>query len=315
MQLQKLQDVFSRLPVRGETAFSNSRGKFQDKIKKQQLKYLSNYVDDLKHILEKGEEILLASRAVSPFNSLEQVTTGAWIYQIKRCLLVLTDRRLLHFPSGYRFRPRDSVAQIRFQDIDQFKGKRRITFRYKNGTKEFFSRIRNGKRLVQLLRKSVATSSTSSQHGGRQHLCPRCVAPLPKDRYTCPRCRLEFKEPGTAVLYSVFLPGGGYFYTRHPWLGLGDAVTELVLIFITFIFILDYFTSPQGNLAGLYVGLAAGAVLTVEKLISVYHVKRFIREFIPVEKRFNRIPQEGQTDRPSVVVYGDEYEDEKVSFY
>lgn len=318
MKIQKLQDVMSRLPIKGETAFTNSRGKFRERTKKQQLKYLRDFVPDLQHILEEGEEITLAARGVSPFNAMEQLTTGAWIYYIKRCLLVLTDRRLLHFPADYRYKPRNSVAQIRFQDIEQLKGRRRMRFRYKNGTKEYFSQIRSGKRLAQLLRKSVGTSSTSSQHGGRQHLCPRCAAPLPKNLYTCPRCRFEFKRPGAARIYSIFLPGGGYFYTRHPWLGLGDAFTELVLILATLFFLLDYFRSPQGDPAALYTGLAAGAVLVVEKLVSVYHARHFIEEFIPVEKRFKRIPQEGQTARPKVVVYGDDhtdYEEDNVRFY
>lgn len=314
MKIKNLEDVFRYLPIRGETAFANARGKFQEKIKKQQLKYLKDHVDDLQHILEKEEEILLAARGASPFTAVEQLTTGAWIYYIKRCIIVLTDRRVLHFPSNYRFKPRDSVAQIRFQDIESFKGKRRVTFRYKNGTKEIFSQLKNGKRLVQLLKGLVTTSSTSSQHGGRQHLCPRCVAPLAKDRFTCPRCRFEFKEPGTARLYSIFLPGGGYFYTRHPWIGFGDAITELVLIFFTFVFILQYFMSPERDTAPLLVGLFFGAILMVEKLITVYHARQFIKEYIPVEKRFNRIPQPSPPLRTGIKVPGDPTDDERVTF-
>jgi hypothetical protein len=314
MKIKNLEDVFRYLPIRGEVAFANARGKFQEKIKKQQLKYLKDHVNDLQHILEEGEEILLAARGASPFTMVEQLTTGWWIYYIKRCHIVLTNRRVLHLPSNYRFKPRDSVAQIRFHDIESFKGKRRVTFRYKNGTKEVFSQIRNGKRLVQLLKGLVTTSSTSSQYGGRQHLCPKCVAPLPKERYTCPRCRFQFKEPGAARLYSIFLPGGGYFYTRHPWIGVGDAITELVLIFLTFVFLLEYFMSTQRDVSLLYIGLCFGAVLVVEKLITIYHSKHFIEEYIPVEKRFNRIPQAKPVSRTGIKDPTQEYEEERVTF-
>ena len=314
MKIKNLEDVFRYLPIKGEIAFSSARGKFQEKIKKQQLKYLREHVEVLQHILEEGEEILLAARGASPFTAVEQLTTGAWIYYIKRCLIVLTDRRVLHFPTNYRFKHRDSVAQIRFLDIESFKGKRRVTFRYKNGTKEIFSQIRNGKRLVQLLKGLVTTSSTSSRHGGRQHLCPKCVAPLAKDRFTCPRCRLEFKEPGAARMYSIFLPGGGYFYTRHPWMGVGDAVTELLLIFLTFVFFLDYFTSPERKMSLLYLGLFTAAILAVEKLITVYHARHFIKEYIPVLKNFQKIPQPKPVQRTGIKDPNDEYEEERYTF-
>jgi hypothetical protein len=274
---------------------------------------LRDFVDDLKHVLEPGEEILLASRGASPFTIVEQLTTGAWIYYIKRCLLVLTDRRLLHFPANYRYKPRMAAAQVRFNDIESFKGKKRITFRYKNGTKEAFSQVKHGKRLVQLLKELVGTISTSTQHGGRQHLCPRCVAPLARDRYTCPRCRLEFKEPGAARLYSIFLPGGGYFYTRHPWLGAGDAVTELVLIFFTFVFLLEYFMDRASSVETLYLGLFFGAILTVEKLITIYHAKHFIKEYIPIEKSFNLIPQTVGTRTSAVRDPGELHDEEKIT--
>ena len=291
MKNASLEDVFRHLPIKGDAAFTNARGKFQEKIKKQQLRVLNGFVDELKHLLEEDEEILFASRGVSPFTILEQLTSGGWIYYVKACLLVLTDRRILHFPSGYRNKPRNSVSHIRFQDIESFKGKRRITVRYKNGSKEVFSQVRGGKRLVQLLKRLVATSSTSSPHGGRQNLCPRCTAPLARGRFTCPRCRLEFKDPKAARIYSIFLPGGGYFYTRHPLLGIGDAVAELILTFLTILFLLQFLSDPGKNPVTLLMGLAFGMVLALEKVITVYHSGHFIREYIPAERRFRKIPQ------------------------
>lgn len=316
MKIKNLEDVFRHLPIRGETAFSNTRGKFQEKIKKKQLKYLRDHVEELQHVLEEGEEILLSSTAVSPFKLMEQLTTFGWIYFIKRCLIVLTNRRILHFPDNYRGKPQNSVAQVRFQDIEGLKGKRNITVRYKNGTKEMFSNLKNGKRLVQLLKKLVTASSASSQHGGRQHLCPRCVAPLASNRYTCSRCRLDFKEPGTAALYSIFMPAGGYFYTRHIWIGIAGAAVELALIFFTFVFILRYFTSPQGELRHLFMGLLLGLALILVKTINVFHTRRNIEEYIPKMRHFSRIPQPKPVSRTGIVDPSQEryYEEERVTF-
>ena len=64
MKIRELQDVLSQLPIKGETAFVNTRGKFREKIKRQQLKYLRDYVADLKHVLEDGEEVLLGDLAL-----------------------------------------------------------------------------------------------------------------------------------------------------------------------------------------------------------------------------------------------------------
>jgi len=314
MKINNLEDVFRYLPIRGETAFANAKGKFQEKVKKQQLKYLKDHVEELQHVLEEGEEILLAAHGVSPFTVLEQLSTVGWIYAIKRCLIVLTSRRLLHFPNNYRGKPRDSVAQVRFQDMESFKGKRNVTMSYKNGTKEIFSQLRNGRRLVQLLKGLVTTSSTSSQHGARQHLCPRCVAPLAKDRYNCPRCRFEFKEPGRAKLYAIFLPGGAYFYTRHTWMGFFNSILELLLLFFTFVFTLKYFMSPEKDLMYLMIGLAFGAAVILGKLIAIYLTGHFIKEYIPVEKRFNKIPQPKQRPRTSIKDPGSDLDKERVTF-
>jgi len=316
MKIKNLEDVFRYLPIKGEVAFSNAKGKFQEKIKKQQLKYLKDHVEELQHVLEEGEEILLAAHGVSPFTVLEQFSTVGWIYAIKRCLIVLTSRRVLHFPDNYRGQPRDSMAQVRFQDIESFKGKRNITLRYKNGTKEIFSQLGNGRRFVQLLKGLVTTSSASSQHGARQYLCPRCVAPLAKDRYTCPRCRFEFKEPGRAKLYAIFLPGGAYFYTRHSWMGLVNTILELLLLFLTFVFTLKYYMSPERDLMYLMIGLALGAAVILGKLIAIYLTGQFIKEYIPVEKKFNRIPQPKPAPRTGIKEPGFEsdFEDERITF-
>jgi hypothetical protein len=54
----------------------------------------------------------------------------------------------------------------------------------------------------------------------------------------------------------------------------------------------------------------------VEKLITVYHAKHFIKEYIPAEKTFNRIPQTVDTRTSVVRDPSEAYDsmDERVTF-
>lgn len=281
--------VYRDLPFKGQEAFTTHGGKFREKQKKQQLNILRNFVPVLKHVLEPDEEILLAARAISPFRILEELTTGWLIFIIRRCVLVLTNRRILVFPTNPRFVPRDSISQIHFNDIESYKAGRKLKLKYKNGVSETFHRVINGKKVGKVLSVLTRGSSASTQYRGRHAVCPKCRSGLIEDRYTCPKCRLEFKNPGTAKLLSVIFPGGGYFYTRHPFLGIVDALVELPLTVFFLIYLLgDLMGNPQFQ-GGLSVAAALGGILLFEKMVTIYHAGHFVREYIPVEKVFKRI--------------------------
>ena len=91
-------------------------------------------------------------------------------------------------------------------------------------------------------------------------------------------------------------------------------VTELVLIFLTFVFLLQYFMEPVKEPFVLYIGLFFGAILVVEKLVTIYHARHFIKEYIPMEKRFNRIPQPKPVSRTGVKEPGEQFEEERYTF-
>jgi hypothetical protein len=214
---------------------------------------------------------------------LEQWTTGWVIYYLKRCVLIFTNKRVLHFPTKRDFTPKQSVSQIRYGDIEEFKLSgflgRVLKIEYKSGKKEkfYYIKSREFKKLKTL--QQLFIKSQSSNVGERHFLCPRCVTPLVKDIFSCPNCHLEFKNAKDAIRLSILLPGGGYFYTRHPLLGIMDAITEGLLI----IFLLANVVGTLRRIELWGPVLFVAILLFFEKLITIYHAKHYISEYLPVD--------------------------------
>lgn len=275
------------LPVNQSIAFSSHKGDFKERLKKQQLKMLEPFAPLLKQFLEPGEEVLLTMRGCSPMSFLEQLTTGWFIYYIKRCVLVVTDRRILHFPARSNYSPRHSIAQIRFGDVDTITAStflsRKFTVKYKNGKKEVFLYVKDTKKLKAVLNGIRMTAQQPTTFGIRHHLCPKCTVPLTVGEYLCPSCKLEFKNEQKARNVSILYPGGGYFYTGHPFLGIGDAIVESLLIVMVLLSLANLL--PGGESEEALPGVIFfGVILFLEKLYTVYHAKHYVKEYIPVDK-------------------------------
>lgn len=275
------------LPVNQSVAFSNHKGDFKERLKKRQLKMLEPFVTLLKQFLEPGEEVLLAMRGCSPMSFMEQFTSGWIIYYIKRCVLIVTDRRILHFPARSNYSPRHSIAQVRYGDVDEIKLStflsRKFTVKYKNGSKEVFLYVKETPKLKAVLSGIRMASQQPTAYGVRHHLCPKCAAPLTVGEYLCPSCKLEFKNEKKARTLSILVPGGGYFYTNHPYLGALDAVVETILIALVLLSLVELATGAENGeaLPGV---IFFGVILLLEKLYTVYHAQHYVKEYIPVEK-------------------------------
>lgn len=274
------------LPINQATAFSNHKGVFKERLKKQQLKMMKAYVPLLRQFLEPGEQVLLAMRGCSPMSFLEQFTTGWIIYYIKRCMLVVTDRRILHFPAKQNYSPRHSIAQIRFGDVEEIKPStflgRKFSVKYKNGKKETFLYVKDTPKLKAVLAGIRMSGQQTTLYGMRHHLCPKCTTQLTIGEYLCPSCKLEFKNERKARTLSILLPGGGYFYTGHPILGIGDAVTEAILVVMVFSAMMNPAKGAEGS-AALSGAVMFGIILFLEKLFTIYHAKHYVKEYIPVD--------------------------------
>jgi hypothetical protein len=282
-------DTFG-LRINKGISFTTDKDKPHKGTMNRQLKILRDFAPILKQFLKPDEEILLAVRACSPMSLFEQMTMGWIIFYLKRCVLVVTNKRILHFPSKTNFAPKATVAQILYGDIAEAKLRgflgRVLTLKYRSGKKEGFNYIQSPefKKLKAIL-ASLPKGGQPSEVSERHHLCPRCQARLLKGRFSCPNCHLKFKDGERALRLSILYPGGGYFYTKHPFLGIGDAIVEGFLLIAVIAGLVDLLMGKGGPEDWVSVFLL-GVVLIVEKDETIYHAKHYVNEYIPLDENF-----------------------------
>jgi hypothetical protein len=271
------------LPCVPEITFTDHKGARRPRIEKRQ-RQLAGHLSFLRDFLEDGEKVLVITTAVSPSSILDQLTTGYIFAYIKRCLLVLTNKRIVHVPTTIGYRYRQSFAQIRYGDIESIAQKgSRLNLVYKSGAKEKFLYIgRAQRRKIRGLLPSLELHGIPTEARERVHLCPRCGAEQKSGIFECPSCSLEFKNRKKAVTLSVWLPGGGYFYTGHPLLGISDALVEVILILAVIGSLITTSEFPEPDVAG---AIVFGVILVLEKLITVYHAWHFVAECLPKDRQ------------------------------
>jgi hypothetical protein len=271
-------------PFDPEVAFTDRKDRHRPRAERRQRKMLRKVSGYIGSFLERDERIWLVTTACSPFGLLEQLTTGWAIVYVKRAILVFTDRRILHVPARVDYGYRGSIARIAYSDCESLRMRgHRLIVRYKDGKKESFNYVARSERgKIKALIQRIPIDAQPAENPARVHLCPRCTKPLQTDSYECPNCHLTFKDAAEAKRASILYPGGGYFYTGHPWLGSADAVTEGLLLLLTAASLWEWANGREAAGAG---ALVFGLILALEKIVTIYHTQHFVREFIPKEKR------------------------------
>jgi len=273
------------LAVEPDILFSNHKNIFKAGIKKRQSK-LAEKIPYLKRFLKEDEKIVCVTTGCSPMSFLEQWFMGVWIYSIKRCLLVFTNKRVLHIPTRRNYLYRASIAQILYADCQSIMLKgRTLVVKYVNNDKEqFFHIAGKEKKKIKAFLKTVLLEGEQSPMQRRTHLCPRCAEELIENDYTCPGCQFEFKNKVEAKKISIFYPGGGYFYTGHPVLGALDAITEISLSSLIVLSLIDAAKGIEGSI---FAAIFVGIILAIEKAITIYDSNKFINEYIPLNKNID----------------------------
>jgi len=273
---------FVQLPIDTNVIFSNPKNIYKQRIEKRQRKLLEK-ISFLQPFLDEGEKILLVTTGCSPVSAVEQMLTGAILYILKRSLFVFTDKRIFHIPTRTNFSYRNSIAEIPYTACQKvFMKGRTLVVEYKNKQKEKFVSIAGKERKkIQSILDTTSLEGRQSEAPQRTYLCPRCTSRLIKEQYTCPNCALAFKSKVDGRKISIIYPGGGYFYTGHPFLGLGDALAEVYLSILVVIFLFGTISGVEGSTIAFII---FGFALALEKTITVYHSNHFIEEYIPKER-------------------------------
>ena len=270
------------LPIDQEIIFSDHKGKYREQIEKRQKKLLKK-VAFIRLFLKKDEKIILVTTGCSPISMIEQLVTGAILVYLKRCFFIFTNKRIFHIPTTKNFAYRNSIATISYGDCQSIVIRNwQLEIKYKNGRKERFIYIpsRDRKKIKALAQANVLIGE-QTKNQGRIHVCPRCTMELTRNEYTCSTCRLEFKNMAKAKKSSIIYPGGGYFYTGHPFLGISDAIVETIL---TIAVLGTFFAVITGEEGAIEAFMFYAVILFVEKLVSVYHSTHFVEEYIPLGK-------------------------------
>ncbi len=302
--IQEMQDSMNNsstqglfdLPVNTNVLFTNHKNIYKKAIEKRQRKLLKK-IPFIRPFLHEGEEILFITTGCSPVSVIEQLLTGWIVFYLKRSLFVFTNERIFHIPAKQDFSYRNSISQIMYADCQSIAIKgRNLIAEYKNGKKEKFVYIpRSGAKKIKTLLQEMSTEGQPSLTLERTHLCPRCTNLLVTNQYTCPSCSLEFKNQKQTRKISIIYPGGGYFYTGHPFLGLGDALME---IYLTLFVIALLIAVISGDVASIYPLVIISSILALEKALTVYHSNHFIKEYIPKARNIKMLTREPETQSP-----------------
>jgi hypothetical protein len=289
----------SGVRVREDTLYTNHKGDEKKGVRKRADKAIEKLQEILRKVLGPEEVVLYIARCQAPASAFEQITFGWYIYYITATLLVFTNRRLLVFQVKRDGSWKRILRAVVWGDVEEAKAKgwlsRTLQIKYRNGKKETYWGLGWGDaRKIRVLLEALFSlgAGQTSAVGGIVPLCPDCLAELTPQVYECHNCKLAFKDEKTMVRRSLLIPGGGYFYVGHWFLGVADFIVEAYLLVLVVVFVLaavSLTTGPPsgpsggGNSEAWGVAIFLGLILALEKWLTIHHCRRFIREFIPKE--------------------------------
>jgi hypothetical protein len=290
------------LTVDTTVLFSDHKGVYKRRIERRQRKLLAK-LSFLAPFLEPGERILHVISGCSPATSVEQLLTGVLLQPLKQSLFAITNRRIIHVPTTRSLRHRRSVAQILYADCRLIQLRwATLVVKYKSGRTEKFHGIgRSGRKKAKLLLNNMPLRGRASPTMEREHLCPRCTKPLINDYYACPSCSLKFKKKSWATVLSVIIPGGGYFYTRHPIIGILEAIMETIVFLLLVASTAAYFvSSPSAPRSIIQATILCAIVLGYQKTVASLFSNACVEDFIPkkrhIEVRIDQSPSRQSSD-------------------
>lgn len=284
------------VPTREDVLFANYKGEENARIREAAKERIGKLSAPLSKLLTKDEVVLYTAAASAPMNALETYTLGSMGRNASRVILVFTQERILAFRVDRQGNWRSSVRGCTYADLSSTKVggwlPRYLQLKFNSSAKISFGNLRRGeaKSLKQVL--PVLQQSAAGQISGKAGMvpyCPTCSAELTPRVYECGNCHQLFRSE-SSLWWRALIPGGAYFYANQSGLGTLHAIVDSIIT-------LDLLLIASTLIAAVSSGKLSGTALTeseiglvyifilaaLEKLVAVYHARRFIREFIPVE--------------------------------
>ena len=273
------------VPVNRETIFADHNGNYKSRIEKRQRKLIVK-TTFIKFFLHHDERIHCLTTGYSPVSVTEQLLTGIAFLFFKRAIFVFTEKRILHVPTRFDRSNLGAVSQILYEDCAHIEMKGgNLLVKYKNGTQELFPYIarRERKKIRALLANIELKPKEAGRLKARVRLCPSCTNVLDPKIYACPSCKLPFRSAPQAVIRALLIPGGGYFYSRHSFLGIVIGLLEIALLAKV---LFDWIAFGQNIDVNLAMLAALTGALVALKAICAFHSRQLIRFFIPTPNDF-----------------------------
>lgn len=280
----------STIPIDQGVCFSNDKGVFDERNKKEQLSYLKKLEPLLHQVLRSREKVLYVARCQWPQAVLDVLTSGWIAYFMNQAMIIVTSTRIIFLRTRSNNLPAGSLSQAEYHAIASYKRTgfgQSVELTYASGRIERFSSMQPkvSKKLIQVL-ETLVSSDHCAGKGERQYLCPRCSADLIKGRYACPDCNLQFKDPATAVKCALFYPGGGFFYMRRKFFGFQYALSELLLLGLLIVALVNIAQDTE------FIGMAViiGILLVITKAIHVFRARSYTGEYVLIRTDSSTMP-------------------------
>jgi hypothetical protein len=275
--------------LRNDVLFTNDQGEEKTSILKRNQKTLQKLIPALQAVLLPGETVLYVARAQSPLSLLEQFTAAWWTRLLAAAATVVTNQRLLFFPVKRDGTWRESVRVVSWGDLAEVKAQgfivKNIVFKSKDGAKTTYTNFRraDAKKIAAIASVilPLASGEMTAAHGFVQ-LCPGCRHTLTPGLYSCSGCAMAFKDEKTMITRSIFLPGGGYFYTGHPLIAIFPAVVEVFFVLDILVYLIAGSHSPKAAPNVLPTVAILGLFWALETAVTILHCRRYIRDYIPL---------------------------------
>jgi len=278
------------VPIREDVLFASYKGEENARIREAAKERITKLSAPLTRLLMKDEVVLYTAAASAPMNALETYTLGSIGRNACRVTLVFTQQRILAFRVDAQGNWRDSVRGCAYSDLSSTKIggwlPRYVQLKFDGGAKISFGNLRRGeaKTLKQVL--PVLEASVAGQLSGKPNMvpyCPACSAELTPRVYECGNCHQLFRNE-SSLWWRALIPGGPYFYAKQSGLGTANAISDTLFTLGLLTVAITVVSSATKDLASMEAALAYLLVFTIlEKLVAVYHARRFVREFIPIE--------------------------------